>query len=364
MTRENLTPRSRCAPRTCVPVTQLLLALAAAVAAPSAAANDGFGALGAGGVVLGKTDKIAMSRELLDISCARIQVRYDFVNESDADVTTDISFPLPPYPANQNESGVIAHGQPAAFTVLVEGKPQPFRTRVRAKHQGKDVTASLREIGYDDRQIATFPFDDKLLRQGHEVPDEDPRKSALRRAGLIENDMPTWTIEVAYEWRQTFPARAHLHVEHSYRPFTAEGSASGYLPGANGGRVGAAPLEQFCPAPAQIDQLHRLFDDPTRRDPYGLLPGTIVDYLLTTANTWKDGIRDFTLRLHPEAPDQVVALCFPGRARKLDDGGVEVHIRNFRPRRELHAYIGNLRACRGATSYGEAPAFAPPAPTP
>lgn len=60
-------------------------------------ANDGFGALGAGGIIIGKTNDIAMAKEVLDISYDKIKVDYEFVNESNHDIIETIVFPMPPY---------------------------------------------------------------------------------------------------------------------------------------------------------------------------------------------------------------------------------------------------------------------------
>jgi hypothetical protein len=60
-------------------------------------ANDGFAALGVGGVTIAKTDKIAIKKEVLDISCGIIHVSYEFINESDNDEDALVLFPLPPY---------------------------------------------------------------------------------------------------------------------------------------------------------------------------------------------------------------------------------------------------------------------------
>lgn len=97
-----------------------------------ATANDGFAAEGVGGVPIAKTNKIAVKSEVLDVSCDRIHVSYDFVNESDKDEDAVIMFPLPDYSASYPESGGYYAGQPADFTIAVDGKPVKFRTEVSA----------------------------------------------------------------------------------------------------------------------------------------------------------------------------------------------------------------------------------------
>jgi hypothetical protein len=319
-------------------------------------ANDGFGALGVGGIVLGKTDKIAMVREQLDIACSSIQVSYDFLNESDEDVTTPVIFPLPPYPANPAESGVIAHGQPAGFTVLSDGKAIKYATRVRAMLKGVDITNKLQKMGFTEKQIARFPFDESLLSLSHELKVPKRQADALAHAGLLsEGGAPTWEIQVSFVWSQVFRARKHVHVVHSYRPFVAEGTASGYA-NEYGKNIGNIPVENFCPSASQLDQLDKLFSNKSNLDGYGQIRGAIVEYILTTANTWKDGIRDFTMRVHTGNADEVVALCFPVPLTRKQDNVYEVHLNNFKPNQDLRIFLGNQKTCP-ESSYGEAPTF-------
>jgi len=318
-------------------------------------ANDGFGSLGVGGIILGKTDKIAMVSEQLDIGCSVIHVSYDFLNESDDDVKTPVIFPLPPYPANPAESGVVAHGQPAGFTVLSDGKAIKYDTKVRAILKGADITNKLKKIGFSVKQIALFPFDESLL-SSHELKVPKTQADALKHAGLLnEYGSPAWEIEVSYVWNQTFPARQHVHVEHSYRPFVAGGTASGYT-NAYGRKVGDLPIENFCPSPKQISQLNKLFSEQSNLDNYRQITGSIIEYVLMTANTWKDGIRDFTMRIHTDSPNEVVALCFPFPLTKKRNNIYEVHLNNFRPTRDLRIYIGNQKTFP-ESSYGESPTF-------
>jgi len=74
-------------------------ALLASMLPAMATANDGIAAVGLGGIVFGKTDAIAMKKEVLTISYDKISVDYEFLNESGKDVEETIVFPLPPYSA-------------------------------------------------------------------------------------------------------------------------------------------------------------------------------------------------------------------------------------------------------------------------
>jgi hypothetical protein len=308
-------------------------------------ANDGFAALGVGGITTTKTDRIALKSEILDISCDTIHVVYDFINESDRDVDAYVMFPLPSYNADFRESGIISHGQPSGFTVTVNGKPVNYDTEVKATLKGRDVTEDLKSAGLTAKQIAHFPFDQTLLSEDHELKISKSQIDALGKKGLITEGSPNWDIQVTYVWKQNFPTKTTVHVEHSYRPFTAEGTFGGYP---------RSDINQFCLSRQQIQQLERLYADKKNLDGYGQVPGTYLIYILTTANTWKDGIRDFKLRLHTKAADEIVALCFPSKIRRVSDTLYEAHVQHFKPKAELSIYFGNARKCH-SNGYGEAP---------
>ena len=133
-------------------MTRLALVLALAAAAP-AMANDGIGSVSTGGISVGKTDAVAMKKEVLTVSPDLIKVEYEFVNESKADVEETIIFPLPPYEAGYHPSPTY-YGQPKQFSIEVDGQRRDYQTVLLAKLDGKDVTARLKALGLTDKQVA------------------------------------------------------------------------------------------------------------------------------------------------------------------------------------------------------------------
>jgi len=333
-------------------------ALIAFIIPINALANDGFAALGIGGVTLSKTDKIAIQNEVLDISCDNINVTYDFINESNQDENALIMFPLPPYPAEPAESNIVSHGQPSGFTIKVDGKPVNYDTEVRATLKGRDVTQELKSVGLTIEQIARFPFDPTLMND-HELMLPKAQIEALTKTGLFEDGL--WDINVSYVWKQKFPAKAIVHIEHSYRPFIAEGTASGYS-GQNKElsrtihEWGWKDIFDFCPSEQQLHELDHLLANKENLDGYNQVPGAIVEYILTTANSWKGEIRNFDLRIHTKAKDEIVALCFPSKMKRVSDTLYEGHLQNFKPKTELSVYFGNARQC-DSNGNGEPPKF-------
>lgn len=331
-------------------VRYISIALSATLwATAPACANDGFGPLAAGGLVVGHTDKVAMVKEELWINPSFIHVFYVFENESDQDVTETISFPLPAYPATPIESGVIARGQPGDFKLTVEDQPVAFKTRVWAvTEDGRDVTDQLKELGFSEQDIAMVPFE-KSVNENHELERPPEVMDKLRKAGLInEAKAPQWIIKVAYEWQQTFPSHHPLKVYHGYRPFSSEGSWDDFSTYRED--MDKRLKTEFCADKGTIQKLHDLYSKKDNHDDYDALPGSVVEYVLMTGNTWKDGIRDFTLRLDKRAPYGLIALCFDGPLTRKSGTVFESHILNYHPKSDLKVYFGNYWFQSGSTS--------------
>jgi hypothetical protein len=330
--------------------TARLFAVAVATWAGPSYANDGFGALGAGGIVIGHTDKIAMVKEVLDISHRYIQVDYEFVNESDSDVTETVSFPLPPYSATPGVSGVIYGGSPLDFRIIVDRKPVKFETRVWANLNGKDETDRLSSLGFTAKQIALVPFE-KSVFDRHQLSRPPEIMEALKAEGLVdEYDSPIWEIQVAYEWQQTFPAHRTVHISHIYRSMISEGTAGGYFGPTNNVNGDAWLRKEFCADDTMLGKMHQLYEIKDNLDVYGDVPGTQVKYVLITGNTWKDGIRDFTLRIRKGAPYEIVSLCFGGTFKKINGLTLEAQLKNFHPTSNLNIYFGNAWGYEGPNS--------------
>jgi hypothetical protein len=299
----------------------------------TALANDGIGAVGAGGIVVGKTDAVAMKKEVLNVSYDKISVDYVFLNESDKDVDEAIFFPLPEYgPAS--ESAESYYGQPAGFSVTVDGAPVVYKTVVLALAGGANVGAALKEIGLDDAQIAHYPLSSPF--EGRVKPISAKQEKLLAERNLLVRSMsgghwvPNWTVQINYVWRQKFPAHKEVRVHHQYRPFASAGPGYAY--------VGDVPEKNYC-----ADKNFNAASAGRERPDGAAARASFISYILKTGNTWKNGIEDFTLNLVKNDPSELVTLCFPGKFKKINATTLQVQLKNFKPKQDLDVYFGNIR---------------------
>jgi hypothetical protein len=307
----------------------LLLALAAPAASH---ANDGIAGVSAGGIVFGKTDAVAMKKEVLNVSYDKISVDYDFLNESAADVEETISFPLPEYTAGYQQSDTY-YGQPSGFSIVVDGKPVAYKTMLAAKLDGKDVTARLRGFGLTDEQIAYFPSSSPFEKKVK--PLSAQQQKALTGAGLyaqLAGDdawVPAWTVQIHYVWQEKFPSRKVVHVHHEYAPFADAGPGASYIP------------DDFAKTHCADKDFFKAYNRVKATKEQHYVSAKWVSYILKTGNTWKNGIEDFTLNLVKKDPSELISLCFPGKFKKINPTTLQVKLKNFKPTRDLAVYFGN-----------------------
>jgi hypothetical protein len=166
------------------------------------------------------------------------------------------------------------------------------------------------------------------------------QRAALVHAGLIDpgtnQDEASWSVEKKYYWVQIFPAHRLIHIHHEYTPVLGNSNNTYWFDKSasyeNDKTEGA---KSFCADPALLKILKPL---SSRRD--RMLPLSYVDFVLTTANTWKRPIEDFTLiveRPHRQGSLQTfVSFCWDGPITKLDDDHFSAHSVDFIPKNELH----------------------------
>jgi Domain of unknown function (DUF4424) len=324
-----------------------LLALSAALASSTALADDGAASIAAGGIVMTREQRITMAKEVLTISEGKVVVDYDFRNDTNGEITTEVAFPIPAYSFDPNGAFPQAAGFDD-FRLWINGKPTEFHTQVRALLGKQDVTSPLKDSRVDVGSFGHY----RWQQNGGPVFPDVGRLSRQARARLIaltvidkDDQTPLWSVEKRYYWSQTFPAHATVHIRHQYTPVLGSTNSVSY------------GLLQAKEEPDSAKELASLCIDPALRrtlasyvvDVHNIVPFAYVDFILTTANTWKTPIEDFTLtvdRPHlKDAQQNFVSFCWDGPVLKTDDDHFTVHTTNLTPKKELRigfisVYIG------------------------
>jgi Domain of unknown function (DUF4424) len=121
---------------------------------PLALGNDSAASSAGGGIPLRREANISMEKERLTIGESKVTVEYEFLNDTDKDITTEVAFPIPPY-GNKPDDPVNIPGF-NDFRLWVDGKELKYNIDVRAKLNGKDHTDLLKTLKID---IASFGGD-------------------------------------------------------------------------------------------------------------------------------------------------------------------------------------------------------------
>ena len=167
-----------------------------------------------------------------------------------------------------------------------------------------------------------------------------------------------WEDHLQYHWTQTFPAHSTTHIRHECTPvsgFSPEWDLKALQTALTPALArtnpklwkasGANVISGYCLAPEQIRGLiHKIKTNKHPNENYGDFGAKWVDFILTTANTWKKPIEDFTLIVDSAPRSEIddgptfMGLCVPQKAKlvKLDAGHMQVHLTNFVPTAELH----------------------------
>jgi hypothetical protein len=144
--------------------------------------NDGAASNAIGGIQLRREANVSMKTERLTISEDKVTVEYEFLNETDKDITTEVAFPIPLY------SYAIFSAAPDPyfndFRLWVEGKELKYNVDARAKYEGKDYTDLLRGMGMDFIQRLGYRSEGAHYRSHHK---------AYKRAGRsTRQPRPRW----------------------------------------------------------------------------------------------------------------------------------------------------------------------------
>lgn len=349
-----------------------------------AAANDSSSELAAGGLVLVKTDSIALQREDLTLSPAEVRVRYEMRNDTGRPVTLRVAFPLPEVPRDTpgGMETAAAHNidvKPPAepnfigFRLSVNGRPVAPETEIRASlPDGRDITDALDRIGGPALvlrpRVFTLPADPAERSGPNGGWDLDAAtRGKLQALGALEQGEDAyeslWTTRITFHWMQIFPPGVTV-VEHSYRPILGNqlfGATRANDPGVADPESGAwsGSLDDNLTTAYCIDaptdramrsqykrMLHARQATDRRNDAY--FGAHVLAYILQTARNWRGPIGTFHLVLQGghvatgfagEGEVRLMSLCTDLPLRRTAPLRFEATVHDYVPAQDLRVLL-------------------------
>jgi hypothetical protein len=298
-------------------------------------ADDGAASIAAGGVVVMKREpRITMAKEVLQISISKVTVDYEFRNDSNEDITTTVAFPIPDYDHDLSREGRGASKRGFDdFQLRIGGAATRYSVETRAFLKDTDYTNLLTTMHVDIASFGHAPeADDSPDIQGLALAE----RRQLENLGLIDKDggEPLWKVKKKYYWQQIFPAHKTVHISHEYSPILGSSNSIIYGMGPNPDAHSVKELKTFCIDGGLHAILQKVADSKEKSASYAY-----VDFILTTANTWRTPIEDFTLIVEraqrKESQGHYVSFCWDGLVTKIDADHFSAHAVNLVPTKEL-----------------------------
>lgn len=310
-------------------------------------ANDGFMGLPAGGLTLQKSADISMVDEDLYLSLDKVRVNYQFRNEGTTPVTAQIGFPMPGVPVAINFDPENDYGMPGMkslevlkFETRVDGKVVKSEPVVRAFlfpkdgdaakwdrfrfTDAKDITAELTAAG------VPLNFDAKAIKAAFAKLPDAKKKDWVAR-GIYTKDIDyergEWFLSTVYVREQTFQPGKIVRVQHSYKPYPA-------------GFVMVSDHFKYEPQ-LKIDTcVDETTDAAIKRvlSPEMGGIGHLIEYVLTTANTWKGPVGHYRLTVDKGSPKAIVSFCGNG-VKKTGKTTFSLEATNFSPTQDIKVLI-------------------------
>jgi hypothetical protein len=300
--------------------------------APQAYADDGAASIAVGGIiVMGKESRVVMAKESLWISVGKVKVEYEFRNDCDQDITTEVAFPIPDYELDPQNPPPNKEGFDD-FKLWVNGIPTKFQIESRAFVHHKEITALLKLEHID---ILTFGHG-TWMDSSKDIArlSQSEKKKLIDTHAIDEDDRPIWSVRKKYHWTQVFPAHGIVKIRHEYSPVVGNENSITYGLGSSPDKQSAQEIMSMCPDEKLLPKLKRLAMSSEKEAWY-----EYVDFILTSANTWKTPIEEFTLTVErarmKDSTPTLVSFCWDGSVEKIDEDHFVAHLTNFIPSREL-----------------------------
>ena len=292
----------------------------------AAHANDSMGTVSTSGIKYLKNPHIDMQSEDLHISEKQIRVHYKFKNTTAKDITETVLFPLPIVPAATVSDFADTKGLVDSFRIYADGKPVRPQAHVRAYFERSngslvDVTTDLKKCGLSDQELM-HPWTQK--QDGEKIG----RKIRACRSAKVQSmlpkqpdELPDWSSQIIYSWKQTFKAGSVTEIKHQYTPLVG----GSFLPSLKA-KDSKAFIDEYC------------MDENFLKNFKNVKGGSKVyhhlGYVLTTGANWAKPIGKFTLTIDRE-PNTVLSLCWDKSLRKVGQNRFQAVKENFLPKKDL-----------------------------
>jgi hypothetical protein len=319
-----------------------VLTVALVLSAAPAFANDSIAELATGGLILSRSDAVAMQSEDLYISPEKVTVDYVFHNNTDKDVDAIVAFPMPDISGDPEGMVAIPEDQSdnfLGFAVTIDGVAAQPQLEQKAYALGIDIGADLKA-----QNVSFNPFGDaakvalaklpKAMAEDWEnrgIIIEDPGSDGTEANKVYT---PWWQLRSTYWWRSTFPANKDVHVSHRYKPSVGgTSSVSFFYDGNFQGSQYAAYKARYCMDNNFENAVSKAAkDDP---DGYPKFYEKRIAYILTTGGNWANGsIGKFKLTVDKGNPKALISFC-GDNVKKVGPTSFEMTAQDFYPEHNI-----------------------------
>ena len=301
----------------------------------AALANDSAAKISAGGIVLEKTDKVAMLSEDLYLSKDLVKVRYVYQNITSEPEELTIAFPLPRVKAEDVYETYPVHYDKVRFIdfeTMIDGKAIDAREIINIRAQdGRNVTNLFKEKGWPLApfdQLWSFDLDNQFDNTKMIAITDD-----LRQAGLLIDDpngyqKRLWSTEIYYVWQHTFEPGRDVVVDHQYVPIAGGHFFIGDYT-SDGWSYKSEFQKSYCASEGEWNALERI----AAQSPTPLV--SEVGYILKTGGNWAGPIKNFKLTLDKSNTKNIITLCWDGKLTKTAPTQFVFEAQNFVPSQDI-----------------------------
>jgi hypothetical protein len=298
--------------------------------------------LGAGGLRFLNSANVRMLSEDLYVSPSAVRVRYEFLNEGDADEPTLVAFPMPDITGSPDFMVSVPTFDPEnifGFETTVNGEPVEAELHQYAFANNIEYTDFLLDLG-----LPLAPHTRETVDAVNALSDE--QKAELMHNGLVipmeystdpdgkiwvTDYYPAWTLRSTYSWETVFPAGKEVVVEHSYTPGVGGTVATTFMAEPSEGYDPMAVAQQkYCVDDAFVRAVRKQMRDPN--DTYSApFFEQWIQYIWSTGSNWSGAIGEFHLTIDKGDPKNLVSFCWDGEVTKTGPTTFEMSATDWFP---------------------------------